>query len=642
MGVFCEDLRMATNSGKGLQSKLAGLIIFLLTRENYLLPALTRFQRNYFLYLPCFTCLLSTTLVLSCLQPLAALSKTKTAGKHVSNKAQVKSPAKVANNVVLDAMRVELDRSFTSLKNAGEAPLYFLSYSLYDVESQSVQADYGSLYSQENNEHSRSLDIDLRVGSPKVDSSHKLRDNDLSLDSMDFSSSGPAFPLGDDQGAIRTALWLRTDTAFKKAQKKYRKVVTNKGVKVEEDDTSDDFSLENPHSETLPATAFSPDRAAWEARVRRLSAIYKLYPAVRDSNVSFSASKTRHYLVNSEGTNIVDERIQYRISSTVSATASDGMKLWLFDGIEASSIAEIPDDVALEKMVRKLADDLTNLKVAQRAEPFAGPAILRAKAAGVFFHEIFGHRIEGHRQKDESEGRTFTKKVGQLIMPPFISVSDDPTRQRFGNKPLNGYYKYDDEGVPAEKVLLVDKGILKNFLMARSPIKGFDRSNGHGRSSRGHAVVARQGNLIVDSAKRVPLVELKQMLVAEAKKQGKPYGLLFDEIAGGFTMTQTFMPQSFKLLPLRVWKVFVDGRPDELLRGVDLVGTPLSSLERILYAADDDDTFNGTCGAESGWVPVSATSPSLLVGNIEVELQSKAQEKPPLLPAPLFDKEEVK
>lgn len=618
------------------------------------MPLQNRFQRDKFLCLPDLNCLLGLSLSICIMLPAAAqsIAETKHPGRHLAKHEtkhleknsgnHEKSQSKLIQSPLLAAMRVELDRSFANLKNAGEAPLYFLSYSLYDVESLTVQADYGALYSQENNDHSRSLDIDLRVGSPKVDSSHKLRDNDLGLDSMDFGSGGPAFPLGDDQAAIRTALWQRTDSAFKKAQKKFRKVVTNKGVKVEEDDTSDDFSLEKPHSETLPSSSFSPDRSAWEERVRRLSALYKLYPAVQDSNISFSASKTKHYLVNSEGTNIVDERIQYRISSTVTATASDGMKLWLFDGVEASNPGELPDDAALEKMVRKLAEDLTSLKAAQRAEPYAGPAILRAKAAGVFFHEIFGHRIEGHRQKDESEGRTFTKKVGQLIMPPFVSVMDDPTRQRFGTKPLNGYYKYDDEGVPAEKVVLVDQGILKNFLMARSPIKGFSRSNGHGRSSRGHAVVARQGNLIVDSSKRVPMAELRQMLVAEAKKQGKPYGLLFDEIAGGFTMTQTFMPQSFKLLPLRVWKVFTDGRPDELLRGVDLVGTPLSSLERIVCAGDDDDTFNGTCGAESGWVPVSATSPSLLVGNIEVELQSKAQEKPPLLPAPLFDKEEAK
>lgn len=569
----------------------------------------------------------------------------QTTGKHKNQGRGKKGQGKAApagaesQDVLLDSMRKELDRSMSKLKSAGEAPLYFLSYAVYDTESISLQSDYGGSYNDESNDHKRSLDIDLRVGDPKVDNTHKLRASGFNFDFFDMPGGLQPFPVEDDAAAIRTGLWLRTDAAFKAAQNKYRKVKTNRNVKVEEDDTSDDFSVEKAHTDKESFSHFSVDKAAWDARLKRLSTIFKQYPGVQDSNITFTASRTKRYLTNSEGTNIEDELLQYRVMTTATTTVSDGMKIWLYDGIEALSADELPDDAALEKMVRKLSQDLTTLKSAPRAEPYAGPAILKNRAAGVFFHEIFGHRIEGHRQKDETEGRTFAKKVGQPIMPDFISVVDDPTLRRFKNKPLNGYYKFDDEGVPAERVSLVDHGVLKGFLMSRSPVKGFNKSNGHGRCSPGHAPVARQGNLMVDSAKRVPYEKLREMLIAEVKKQGKPYGLVFDEIAGGFTMTQTFMPQSFKLLPLRVWRVYTDGRPDELLRGVDLVGTPLASLERIMCAGEDDDTFNGTCGAESGWVPVSATSPSLLVGTIEVELQSKDQEKPPLLPAPLFDKD---
>ncbi|MBU6455116.1 MAG: TldD/PmbA family protein [Cyanobacteria bacterium REEB67] len=572
----------------------------------------------------------------------AKVHQGKKAGQ-VNASGQAKATAPAANNAVsgilIDAMKAELDRSMTKLKTAGEAPLYFLSYAVYDTESLSLQSDYGGSYNEETNNHKRQLDIDLRVGDAKVDNTHKLRSSGFSFDFLDSMPGGlQPFPVEDDSDAIRTSLWLRTDAAFKAAQNKYRKVKTNRNVKVEEDDTSDDFSVEAAHKDSEKFTDFDVDKAAWDARLKKASTIFKSYPDVQDSNITFNASRTKRYLVNSEGTMIEDELKQYRIMSTVTTTASDGMKIWLYDGIEATSDKELPDDAALEKMVRKLSEDLGRLKNAPRAEPYAGPAILKSRAAGVFFHEIFGHRIEGHRQKDETEGRTFAKKVGQPIMPNFISVSDDPTRRTFGTKPLNGYYKFDNEGVPAEKVNLVENGVLKTFLMSRSPVKGFNKSNGHGRCSPGHAPVARQGNLIVDSSKRVPYEKLREQLIAEVKKQGKAYGLIFDEIAGGFTMTQTFMPQSFKLLPLRVTRVFADGRPDELLRGVDLVGTPLASLERIMCAGDDDDTFNGTCGAESGWVPVSATSPSLLVGTIEVELQSKDQDKPPLLPAPLNDK----
>ena len=192
-----------------------------------------------------------------------------------------------------------------------------------------------------------------------------------------------------------------------------------------------------------------------------------------------------------------------------------------------------------------------------------------------------------------------------------------------------------------EKVTLVDHGILKTFLMGRSPVKGCPHSNGHGRCSPGYAPAARQGNLMVVPSKGIPYAKLREQLIAEVKKQGKPYGLVFDQLAGGFTITQTMMPQVFKLLPLMVTRVYVDGRPDELIRGVDLVGTPLTSLENILQAGDDVDTFNGTCGAESGWVPVSASSPSLLVQAIEVERKANTQDKAPILPPPDKDKQDV-
>ena len=334
--------------------------------------------------------------------------------------------------------------------------------------------------------------------------------------------------------------------------------------------------------------------------------------------------------------------MHYRLSTSAEALANDGMKVWLYDSVEARTAAELPDEKKFAQTVNDLAQSLEKLAVAQPAEPYSGPAILNGKAAAVYFHETLGHRIEGHRQKDMEEGRTFTKKLGQQIMPAFISVIDDPTCEELKSKSLNGSYGIDDEGVPAQKVTLVDHGVLKTFLCGRSPIKGCLHSNGHGRCAPGYQPTARQGNLMVLASKSVPYSELRKQLVEEAKKQGKPYGLIFDQIAGGFTVTQTMMPQSFKLLPLMVTKVFVDGKPDEIVRGVDLVGTPLTSLENIIQAGDDPDTFNGTCGAESGWVPVSATSPSLLIKTIEVERKANEQIKPPILLPPIDDNKEVK
>jgi len=199
---------------------------------------------------------------------------------------------------------------------------------------------------------------------------------------------------------------------------------------------------------------------------------------------------------------------------------------------------------------------------------------------------------------------------------------------------LNGYYKFDDDGVPAQKVTVVGKGILKNFLMSRSPVSGFETSNGHGRKAPGYRTVGRQGNLIVQTSTAVSDAKLRAMLIEEARKQGKAFGLLFEDISGGFTLTTRSSPQSFEVTPIMVYKIYVDGRPDELVRGMDLIGTPLTSFSKIVAGGETPDVFNGFCGAESGYVPVSAVSPAILTTQIEVQKTVKASDRPPILPPP--------
>lgn len=565
---------------------------------------------------------LSASLAISAVQPVSAATQTPLP----------------SNDVVLKAMQAELNRSFSKLKNAGDAPVYFIAYRVYDVETCDITGEFGALKTDKPMTHKRTLEVELRVGNSHLDNTHSGRSGGFGLSFDRLFSQHLPMPLDDDEAAIRAALWERTDSAFKSAQSAYAKLTAERDIKLGDEDKSDDFSLEKPVKHIAPKTTLEVDLPSWKDRVRHLSAIFCKYPEIKDSSVEFLAKKTRRYLVTSEGTTIEDEKMEYRVYATAEAAADDGMKVWLYDGVETSSKDEIPAEAKLEQMMKKLAESLCQLRVAKAAEPYTGPAILMARSAGVFFHEIFGHRIEGHRQKDEGEGQTFTKMVGQQVMPSFISVTDNPLAQKVSNKTLNGYYLYDDEGVPAQKVKLVEDGILKSFLMSRSPVKGFDTSNGHGRGAPGRNPVARQGNLTVSSTKSVSFQELRNLLIEEVKKQKKPYGLIFDELAGGFTLTASSQPQVFALKPLRVWRVFPDGKPDELLRGVDLVGTPLASLESILCAANDLDIFNGSCGAESGYVPVSALSPSLLVKTIEVERNQKDRDKAPILPAPDLDK----
>ena len=545
--------------------------------------------------------------------------------------------ALAADDAVMTAMQKELTRSFDKLKSAGAAPLYFMSYRVDDLRSQHIYSSYGCLDSRNCPAHTRTLHVEMRVGSPAVDNTHRLRGGGWFPGGVvgrdfDFLSSAP---IDDDVDAMRVALWKKTDSTFKEAQDKFARLTANKSIKVEEEDRSADFSSEKP---VVYVDANQPilegDKAAWEQKLQRLSGIFKTHPNIETSSVNLSSQVKTRYFVNSEGAKIEDHWTDYRIDVRATAIADDGMEVELYDYAEAPSLSNLPNEDQLAAMVNKLAAQVDTLRVAAVAEPYTGPAILRARAAAVYFHEIMGHRLEAHRLKDEGEGKTFAKKLGQHVLPEIISLVDDPTTDHIGEKKLAGTYKYDDEGVPAQKVQLVDHGVLKGFLMSRSPVTGFDKSNGHGRAHEGHDVVARQGNLMVQPSERVSYDRLRQMLIEEIKKQKKPYGLIFDEISGGFTMTTVHLPQVFELKPLSVTRVYADGRPDELLRGVNLIGTPLASLETIQAAADDDDAFNGMCGAESGYVPVAAVSPSLLVREIEVERQQKGQEKAPVLPPP--------
>ena len=556
--------------------------------------------------------------------------------------------APAENDVLLDSLTSELARSKKGLPGEKDAPLYYLSYRVTDGEAWSSSATFGALEGQaarggKLTGRVRLLDISARVGSRELDNTHKVRGG---FD-FDFGGGGRSLPVEDDKGALEVSLWKATDDAVRDATKDLLKVRANVAVKATEEDKAPDFSTDKPtvrlEGKSKPLDTVL-NRDEWEARLKRLSTPFKTHPLILRSSVSMQVSSMTHYFVDSEGAKLREPRFFARLGVWGSVRADDGMELDFYDAIEATSPDALPTEAEFEKRVARAIEKLEALRAAPAIEPYVGPAIITHRAAGVFFHEIFGHRIEGHRQKDADEGKTFTRKVGQLIVPDFISVTDDPTRSRWGDLPLNGFYLFDEEGQPAQKVNLVEKGVLRSFLQGRSPIKGFAASNGHGRAQPGLAPVARQGNLIIESTKQLPPDQLRATLLAEVKKRGKPYGLVFEEISGGFTNTRAGgAPQAFKVIPQIVYRVYADGRPDELVRGVDLVGTPIASFERILATGDDAKVFNGFCGAESGWVPVSAIAPSLLISDLEVERKAKGHERAPLLaPPPLSDSKATK
>ena len=532
---------------------------------------------------------------------------------------------------LLSVMKEELDRSMENLADAGDVPMYYLQYSVTDLHEYRLSVANGGVNAPTESDR-RYLDVDVRVGSMELDNTHEIRggswrDNYTPTRLVDF-------PLDPDADAIRAALWNETEYQYRKAQERLTRVEANRQVKVEEQDLSNDFSPGEGHTYSEPRRRTGVDEEYWRGVLERVGTYLAGHDFVQNSTASLAVTDRNAYMVNNEGSALAHSNTYIRLFLTVTGMADDGMDLYRSEGYSTTTLDRLPDEITLMAEAERLVAELDALRNAPMVEPYIGPAILMNRASGVFFHEIFGHRIEGHRQKSESEGQTFTRKVGELILPDFISVYDDPTLAELDGTELRGYYKYDDEGTPAERVVVVENGILRNFLTTRSPIENFPRSNGHGRREHGHEIVARQGNLIIESEKKVPYAKLRELLIEECLAQGKPYGLVFNDISGGFTSTGRRGPQAFKVLPLLVSRVYADGRPDEIVRGVDIVGTPLTSFSKIIMAGDDVDVFNGTCGAESGWCPVSGVSPSILVSEIEVEKRQKGQDKPPILPAP--------
>ena len=477
----------------------------------------------------------------------------------------------------------------------------------------------------------------IRLGGPELDNFKYNAQGGIAGPNAQ-GARGVILPLDDDASdAIREAIWRETLQRYEYARVMYDQAKTKASVSVEDEDKAPCFSaapVEYYYEAPVIAEKQKMDtKQAWEQRMNEVSAVFKTCPELRQGSASFTFQVLRTYFVNSEGSVIVQNRVSTRVMLTASLKAADGMELPLNMDYFAYSPDELPGNDRMIADARDMIKRLLALRDAPVADPYTGPAILSGAASGVFFHEIFGHRLEGHRLK--SGGQTFKKMVGEQVLPEEFQVYCDPSQTHYANTDLYGHYVYDDEGVKGRRVDNVVNGVLKEFLMSRVPLDGFPVSNGHGRTSGGGDPVSRQSNLIIETDHPYTEDELRVMLVEEAKKQGKEYGYYFRTVTSGFTYTgEGGSLNSFNVTPLEVYRVFVDGRPDQLVRGVDLIGTPLSMFSNITAAGNDPSVFTGACGAESGWVPVTAISPTIFVSQIETQRREQARDIPSVLPSP--------
>jgi TldD protein len=548
--------------------------------------------------------------------------------------AQPTAPAKDKRLALLDALKQELGRSKEKLRLPGEDPPYFIRYLVREYDDYDLSARFGALL-EDSYQNVRQANVEVRVGdyhfdNTADDSTEKMFD----LDDLDRYDPPVVTPIDNDLDSLRATMWLQTDAQYKKALSLLHKKRGNRVTRVVEDESVGSFSKEKSERGVDKPIAVKIDRTAWDDRLRRVSAVFKAFPDVFDSTAKLSVNHQVRYIVTSEGTELISERLIYGLHLNAAGRAPDGLLVQHFRSFYGGSESELPDEKALVTAAEQLSKDISRLRQAPMMDPFNGPAILLPEAAGVFFHEALGHRLEGERQNDNKEGATFKGQIGKPILPTFLTIMDDPTVARVGRVSLNGNYAFDDEGVASRPVALVDHGVLKNYLKSRTPVKGAPQSNGHGRSEGTLDPIGRMGNTIVHSDRRVPYAKLKEMLLEEVRRQKKAFGLIIADISGGQTNTTTYDFQAFKGMPRIVYRVDAKTGKEELVRGVEFVGTPIGSLNRIVAASDTPGVFNGFCGAESGFVPVSTVAPAVLISEIELQRTRRAMERPPILPAP--------
>ena len=531
---------------------------------------------------------------------------------------------------LLKILKGELKRQY-EVYSEREDPAYYMAFNVSDNYTISITSNFGSLEGTEIS-RIRALNASVRVGDYHFDNTH-------SEETDDFNSYSGAYnqllPVDNVPLAIRQQIWLVTDKAYKDASTDYV-LKSNRKKKLPEG--LPDFTREEScHYYDAPQwdQAKNIDIQHWESLLKRLSEKFGGYEPFILGGVNFSFDLNRKYFVSSEGTTIVQNQVHTQMHILGTVKTKEGYNQPYYKSFFSEWPSGLPDEEVLESAVCEVVSSMELLANAPAASPYSGPAIFSANAAGVFFHEIFGHRIEGHRLAQHSDAQTFMSKMDAPILPDYFTIISDPLKEEFAGKRLSGYFKFDDEGVKASTVKIVENGILKNFLMSRKPIEGFPRSNGHGRAQTGMVPVSRQSNLLVSTTKPMEVDKLRKKLISLCKKQKKDYGFFIDKVVGGYTLTNRYQPNVFNVIPFEVYKIFTDGRPDELVTGVTFIGTPLTVFSEIVGTGDDYEVFNGVCGAESGGVYVSAVAPTLLVNKIETQLMPSTELTFPTLKDPV-------
>jgi TldD protein len=528
---------------------------------------------------------------------------------------------------LLTALEDELSRSVVRLRLEGAGPPYYLSYRADESTSYDVSASFGAL-SHERSGRYRFLAVDARVGDHSLDSSN------FSSDSGGYYDFGAPMPLDDDYPAIRHALWLATDRAYKHAVEQREKKLAYLQTR-EVKDRPDDFSKESPVVMLHPTRALEIDRTFWNQETRRLSAIFRDYPGVISSSVHFHAEAANRWFVNNEGTRVRTGSDRIRLTAVASSQANDGAKVRDDEVLVIGDSKTRPSSEELDRSVRALAERVTMLARAPIAEKYRGPVLFEGNAAAEFFQQGLAPHLAAPREQLgpralKSSAYPMRDELGRRVLPRFITVVDDPKVREYERVPLLGSFEIDDDGVVPQRLTIIDRGVLKTFCMSRAPTRELKKSNGH--SYRGWGMA---GNLFISSERQLPLADLRRALIDLGQKEELDHVYIVRKLGPAHGSGGDRRRASDVNLgpPILLYRVSVRDGSETLVRGAAFGGHSLRILRDIEATGDDVRLHPVSWGGEIR----SIVSPSLLIEEVEIQAATHEREKLPFLPHPYFE-----
>ncbi len=517
----------------------------------------------------------------------------------------------------------ECQRAAQKLRKPGLPKLFYLSYLIRDHEFFNVEARFGALYKEDHYSRRNCL-TDAHVGSFRKDQISEGGLEENSKEEESYSYLG--LPIHDRKEALRIGLWRLTDAKYREAEEAYFRRKAHELTYLNLHPELHDWEKRKPVVDLAPGSLPAIDREHWSRYVEKASATARNHPGIKNSHVSLQVKHQTRLFVNSDGSQIAESQAFWQLEAYLWHLSEKGDGIpWTISHF-VNDPSELPDLKQIRREIRSAAQLLEKVAAAPRFHSYSGPVLLDPIPAGLLIHEAMGHRLEGNRLRSGGEARTFADSLGKTVLPEFLSLSDHPQDSHLElpsgeSRSLVGHYRFDDEGTPSATADLISGGKLKGFLTSRVPIERRHSSNGHARSSHHERAISRMGVTHLESEHTATSRELKAKLLEEVKRQNLPYGIRILNASSGETTTDAYDFQAFLGEINLAARVFPDGR-EELIRGVNFVGTPLNAVQGIIAAGDDPVIDNAWCGAESGMVPVSTISPSLLIRNLE--LQSKA------------------